>query len=169
MEERKRYIQQESKMSGIVNTSARCYIISVMQALYMTRSFPDLVKAYENEYKTGYYHKTVQCQLLDELKWLMDDLKEHRKAISTDRIKAFGPIEFQNTEGQQDCHEYLSALFEFIIEKELALVPSAVKVEFTNKFKSIFEITIRMTIVCEKCRHTITNDENSYIHSIDYK
>jgi uncharacterized UBP type Zn finger protein len=88
--------------------------------------------------------------------------------VSTDRIKTFGPIEFQNTEGQQDCHEYLSSLFEFMIEKELKSVRPVIKVEFTNKFKSIFEITIRTTIVCENCAHTVTNDENSYIHSLDY-
>ena len=40
MEERKRYHLKDSKLSGIVNSSSRCYIISVLQALYRTKSFP---------------------------------------------------------------------------------------------------------------------------------
>lgn len=97
MEERKRYSLSDSKKSGIVNSSSRCYIISVLQALYSTKSFPDLLKRYDSEYRTSYTGYGIRCPLLYELQWLMVDLKDHRRMITPDRVKHNGPEYFRDT------------------------------------------------------------------------
>jgi uncharacterized UBP type Zn finger protein len=65
LKERKKYMLRESKMAGINNSGAECYIISVMQMLFMTKSVPELLKTYEKDYTSkSYLSSNVKSKLL---------------------------------------------------------------------------------------------------------
>lgn len=98
----------------------------------------------------------------------MEDLKDLRKSIHVDKIKDDGPEDFRISEGQQDCHEYILALFNSMQAQFNAMSPTA-KQDIITHFKRIFEITIKTTIKCEKCGTTSEKNEESFLHSINLK
>ena len=54
-----------SHKSGIINENVNCYIITVMQAFFMSKSLPALVKSNENNYLSrGYLRDEIRMPLL---------------------------------------------------------------------------------------------------------
>jgi ubiquitin C-terminal hydrolase len=79
LHQRKKYTFTKSKLTGIRNTSSTCYIISAMQALFMTKSLPELLKNYSKEMietTTWDHHSSkIKLKFLYELNALMNELK----------------------------------------------------------------------------------------------
>jgi len=82
-----------SKLSGIKNTSSNCYIISTVQALFMTKCFPDLLEDYYREWISS---SQGQLSLLYWLHYLMRDLKAGGTEVRVDCVKLWGPMAFQS-------------------------------------------------------------------------
>lgn len=144
LHQRKKYVYKISKLSGIRNTSSNCYIISSMQALFMTKFFPELLRCHSKDMveSGGWtYSPKIKLRLLYELNFLMNELKEGRTLVKVDLVKLYGPSEFKQIQGQQDCHEYLIQLLD-CVEKELNKLPGKAKEEGATKFKSLFELSI---------------------------
>lgn len=65
---KKRYQLASCKKSGIVNENINCYIITVMQAFFMSKTLPSIIASYSHLYSTkGYGRDEIRLPLLYEL------------------------------------------------------------------------------------------------------
>lgn len=110
----------------------------------MAKGFPELLRSYAKEYveasQWGYSGK-VKIRLLYELNYLMGELKDCRPIVKVDLIKMYGPAEFKTIQGQQDCHEYLIQLLDYI-EKDMGRLSAKSKEAAVTQFKNLFELTV---------------------------
>ena len=161
-----KFEKSSSGYVGIKNLGCICYIISILQQMFMIAPFRNVILSVEDNKPPAYNEAGIDDNLLHQLQnlfgyLLLSGRKDYNPTNLCFSIKEPDgkPI---NTNIQHDAHEFLNIIFERL---ERLLKPT----RYGKVLQSIFGGKCCSQVVCKKCGNISSTYEDYYTLSLEIK